>query len=207
MHKLQGFALALSCFMPIFVILGMKNGLNLYELQSDIHFDQAEWDFNLWVLGLWGGLFLCGCIGFCRFRCIFLKNTKRSHDTVIIKQAENLTTAYYFTYFGFFVISFFSVDPTKVSDVISFCVILTLVVIVYVTNKMYFINPMVTLLGYKSFKIVYSKPLFDSEGEAFECNVYSKEDLTLNIGKQFFLTFSPLDFSICFPKVPKTTAR
>ena len=108
------------------------------------------------------------------------------------------------TYFSLFVISFFSVDPTKIKDILIFTFLMVLIVWVYVANEMYFVNPVLNIVGYKSFAIVYyknssSKGLEEKEQQKYEIKVFSKKPLNRMIGKKFFVTFSPHDFSVCNP--------
>ena len=56
-------------------------------------------------------------------------------------------------------ISFFSVDPTVPKDVLIFSFLMVLIIWVYIVNEMYFVNPVLNILRYKSFSIVYHKNL------------------------------------------------
>ena len=133
---------------------------------------------------------------------------KLSKETVIVTKAENITSEYYFTYFSLFVISFFSVDPTQLKDVLIFAFIMLLIIWVYIANDMYFVNPVLNILRYKSFSITYHKyspenKVDDVEANSFEIKVFTKEPINRKTAEKFFVTFSPHDFSVCYP-VSKT---
>ena len=103
---------------------------------------------------------------------------KLSKEVVVLEKAENITADYYFTYFSLFVISFFSVDPTVPKDVLIFSFLMVLIIWVYIVNEMYFVNPVLNILRYKSFSIVYHKNLKleeddEKEIEEFEIKVFS----------------------------------
>ena len=105
-------------------------------------------------------------------------------------------------------ISFFTVDPTQLKDVLIFAFIMLLIIWVYIANDMYFVNPVLNILRYKSFSITYHKYspeniVDDFEANSFEIKVFTKEPLNRKTAEKFFVTFSPHDFSVCYP-VSKT---
>ena len=119
-------------------------------------------------------------------------------------KAENITADYYFTYFSLFVISFFGVDPTKCKDILVFSFLMVLIIWVYVANDMFFVNPVLNICGYKSFQITYTNSnttsmATDSEQQLFEIRVFSREHLNRKIGEKVYVTYSPHDFSVCYP--------
>ena len=212
MSKSVKFSLALSCFLPLFLIFGAENLcaaicafsvtenkdlLPLLKDQSNIFW------FNACMLAVWMLLSVTSVVGILRFQSSFLMAKKPSKETVILKKAENITVDYYFTYFSLFVISFFSVDPTKLRDILIFVFLLILIIWVYIANEMYFVNPVLNILGYKSFSILYEKTLptinSDEKATSFEIKVFSREPLNRMIEKKLFVTFSSHDFSVCCP--------
>lgn len=158
--------------------------------------------FNAGMFVVWLILFLIGVIGIVCFHKSFLKAGKLSKETVVLMKAENITADYYFTYFSLFVISFFGVDPTNPKDIIVFTFLMVLIIWVYVANEMYFVNPVLNIVGYKSFSIVYHKSSSsnnhnEKEDRSFEIKVFSKEPLNRKTGEKNYVTFSPHDFSVC----------
>ena len=147
---------------------------------------------------------MVGIVGIVRFHRKFLKAKKLSKEVVVLVKAENITADYYFTYFSLFVISFFSVDPTVPKDVLIFSFLMVLIIWVYIVNEMYFVNPVLNILSYKSFSIVYNKNLKleeddEKEIEEFEIKVFSRVPLNRMMGEKLFVTFSQHDFSVCYP--------
>lgn len=210
MSKPVKFSLALSCFLPLFLIFGAENLcaaicafsavenkdlLPLLKGQSNIFW------FNASMLAVWLLLLVTSVVGILRFQSSFLKAKRLSKETVILKKAENITADYYFTYFSLFVISFFGVDPTKLRDILIFVFLLILIIWVYIANEMYFVNPVLNILGYKS--VLYEKtlPTINSGEKAtsFEIKVFSREPLNRMIEEKLFVTFSSHDFSVCYP--------
>lgn len=69
---------------------------------------------------------------------------------------------------------------------------------------MFFINPVLNIIGYKSFSISYRKFLEGEQqnsenAELYEIRVFSKAHLNQNIRTKAFISFSPHDFSVCYP--------
>lgn len=218
MSSSKKLALAISCFLPLFLIFGIENVCAAWCLFSPIEnqnllqelFHQSEcFIFNAVLSIIWLVLSVIGVVGIIGFRKSFLKAEKLSKETVIVTKAENITADYYFTYFSLFVISFFSVDPTEVKDILIFSFLMVLIVWVYVANEMYFVNPVLNIMGYKSFAIEYHKKSASqdsgrNEPQKFEIKVFSTKSLNRRIGETFFVTFSPHDFSVCNPVSKKS---
>lgn len=213
MSKTGKLALAISCFLPLFLILGIESFFaarclyvpveNQNLLKGLVH-QSEHFKFNVSLFLIWFLLFWIGVSGIVYFCKRFLKAEQLSKETVIITKAENITPDYYFTYFSLFVISFFSIDPTKDKDFLIFAFLMVLIVWVYVANDMYFVNPVLNIMGYKSFTIVYykyshGKDQKEKEQQKFEIKVFSRKPLNRMIGEKFFVTFSPHDFSVCNP--------
>ena len=212
MSKFAKFPLALSCFCPLFLIFGAENGCAAacafsraegHPLCKILEIHSGNFWFNTVLCGVWFAFFVVGIGGLIHFHKSFLKAKKLSRTTVKIVKAENITADYYFTYFSLFVISFFGVDPTKYKDVLVFSFLMVLIIWVYVANDMFFVNPMLNIFGYKSFQIAYVKSNAttdaDKEPEPVEIKVFSRELLNRKIGETRFVTYSPHDFSVCYP--------
>lgn len=212
MNKIAKLALSISCFLPLFFIFGAENlyaACCLYlpventNLLQALLKQSADFRFNAGLFVAWLTLLLIGVDGIICFRKSFLNAGKLSKETITLTKAENITADYYFTYFSLFVISFFGVDPTNPKDIIIFTFLMVLIIWVYVANEMYFVNPVLNIMGYKSFSVAYYKNIStdttkEKETRSFEIKVFSKEPLNRRIGERFFITFSPHDFSVCY---------
>lgn len=217
MSKFSKFSLAISCFLPLFPIFFLENLYTLFSFflkresgrfcQSTLGQSMCVY-FNVVLMIVWVLLIVAGAIGICRFQKNFLKATKCPKEKVVLTKADNITADCYFTYFAFFIVSFFNVDPTSCKDVLIFFAIMILVVWVYVANEMYFVNPVLSMCGYKSFSIKYykyyendltSKDLKRENVRILEAKVLAKEPLERWAGKDssVYLAFSQYDFTVC----------
>ena len=210
MSKPAKVALAVSCFMPLFIILGAKNlfaAIGAYSNPDGLMFvkvvcSQSDvFNFNANMFIVWLVSCAVGIVGIFRFGKSFLRAKKLSYEDIILTKAENITADYYFTYFSLFVISFFGVDPTVLEDVLILAFLMVLIILVYISNDMFFVNPVLNILGYKSFSITYykSQTAKTAERKTFEIKVFSRENLNRMTGEKFKVTFSPHDFSVCYP--------
>lgn len=199
MNKFEKIGLAISCFSPLYVILCLKNGVEIYNLHQCACHQQSDIVYNLVLVGLWSLLLIVSVLAILVFRKTFLAAQEKSSENVKIKYAENITSEHYFTYLSVFVLTFFAVDPTKLLDMVILCVLMVFIIIVYIKNEMWFDNPVLNLVGYKSYKIQYFKGQNVNEELCLdEVNVFSRENLNNLIGEPVKVTFSPYDFSVCF---------
>ena len=85
-------------------------------------------------------------------------NMRVPNDKVIeveIKSVKNITDQHFLGYFSLFV--FFAI-PLDLSYVSSYCVyllVLVLIGVVYINSSLYYINPLLNILGYNFYDIVY----------------------------------------------------
>lgn len=214
MHKLFKVSLALSCFLPLYFIFGIRNLFEVISIkkifslmnEDDVSILTCNLQYNRVLVWVWFILICISIVGIICFMCSFLNSKKLAKATITLLKANNITADYYFTYFSLFVLSFFTIDPTEIHrylDIIIFGVFLLLMVVVYIRNDMYFINPVLNILGYRSYLIAYKKGCtLSAENNAdginqFEVKVFSKDKLDHEIKQNHFLIISPYDFSIC----------
>lgn len=212
MSKITKLALALSCFLPLFFIFGIKNLCAVINTFSNIEnvnilqnflYQNNVFYFNAILFTIWIMLFFIGICGIKCFTKTFLKAKKMSKEIVVLDKAENITAEHYFTYFSLFVLSFFEVNPTHIKDILVFLFIMILIIWVYIANDMYFVNPILNFLGYKSFSITYHKfypqnSFEENQEKLFEIKVFTNHPLNRMINKKVFVVFSPHDFSVCY---------
>lgn len=215
MNKFEKISLAFSCFLPLYFIFGIQNVMKAISLYQKINNNDifrglsgqnAGFRFNAILGFIWSMLILLSIGGILFFIKKFLEAPNRAKDTVVLLKADNITAEYYFNYFSLFVISFFTVDPTEISDILILGFLVLLIIVVYIRNDMFFVNPILNLIGYKSFNISYRKIAVSQmenrnrKDEIFEIKVFSKENLNRALQDEYFVTFSPHDFSVCYSK-------
>ena len=203
MSKLQKTCLAISCFLPLYFILAFKNVLKIIKLVNakGFSYESCDYRFNVVMLSVWAICIFAGIIAIIQFSKSFLSAYKMSKERIILDNAENITSDYYFTYFSLFVLTFFTIDPTLWTDMIILFTLMIFIILVYIKNDMWFINPILNVIGYKSFKLTYSKK--DITNKQFEIRVFSKDNLCKLTGEEYCVSYSSHDFSVCYKEKGK----
>ena len=195
LKNMKKLSLAISCFIPLYLILAVKNIIALCDAISKRCCYNIV--FNSVVTGVWIVASIIGAIGLTMFICDFLSAKKAAKKKAMILEAENVTNQYYFTYFSLFVLSFFSIDTTQLLDLCVLIFLIVLLVIVYVKNDMYFINPVLNILGYKCFFVTVK---FEGEEESKKPHVYktfSTDNLSKQIDTECYFKYGEDDFTVC----------
>ena len=195
LKNMKKLSLAISCFIPLYLILAVKNIIALCSAITDkCGFNII---FNSVVVAVWIVAIVIGLSGIKAFKHDFLDAQEASKKKVKILEAENVTNQYYFTYFSLFVISFFSIDSTQLLDLCVLLFLMAMIIIVYVKNDMYFINPVLNIQGYKCFSVTVTQP---GNGEAKTSRVYkvfSKTNLSKKIDTECYFKYGEDDFTVC----------
>ena len=196
--------LATSCYLPLYIIILIRNihyVFNEYDLSHDFIAQSEGIKYNFGVGALVFLLAILGVWGIIQFRDVMLDSQKRASEIVKLEDAENITDRNFFTYFSFFVVAFISVDPVdpqKIIDLIILSLVLVTSVIVYIRNSLYFLNPVLNVLGYRSYRMTYRRYHSDTlMSNKSTIDVFSKLDLKREIGSDVFIDYSESDFSVC----------
>ena len=221
MNKIFKFCLSLSCFIPLYIILSIKNIRKIVDVYQNIVSNEndagislvQDLRYNLYLLFVWIVLIFLASIGLIWFKKTFLKNKKAAKRKINITSVKNITAEYYFTYFSLFVLTFFTIDLTSSEDYLNMIIILLLLILmiwVYLKNDMFFINPILNIIGYKSYLITYNRNtenqnintsedlLEEKKDKQFEVRVFSKENIESGTHDNWLISLSEYDFSICY---------
>lgn len=80
---------------------------------------------------------------------------KGQSTQIKIVSSTNITDQHFLTYFSLFVLYALSFELTKPSMLTISFIIIILIGIVYINNKMFYINPLLNILGYNFYEITY----------------------------------------------------
>ena len=103
MSRIAKLTLSISCFLPLFFILGAENLYAAYclylpaentTLFRSLLKQSTDFLFNAGMFVAWLLLFLIGIVGIIGFRKNFLNAEKLSKETVILTKADNVTAEY-----------------------------------------------------------------------------------------------------------------
>lgn len=119
---------------------------------------------------------------------IFNKEQKTQKIKIINK--KNTTDEHFLGYFSLFVLFAITFDLSKISMLVVFVSILIMIGIVYVKNKLFYINPFLNILGFNFYDITYKIVGQQSEQTT---KIFFKGDLLLN--KQYCVKIKDENFS------------
>ncbi len=119
-----------------------------------------------------------------------VNNKQQKSRKVTILTFKNITDQHFLGYFSLFVLFAITFDLSKVSMAIVFALILTMIGVVYVKNKLFYINPFLNILGYNFYDISYKD--FDSD-DTHETRIFYKGNLIKN--KEYWVKIKEDNFS------------
>ena len=142
---MKNILLYLSAFMPMYFLIFVKQILELLIGKIKLNF------LNVFVIGLMILVVILGFIGL--YLEIFSK--RQSYRNVELISKQNITDEHFLGYFSLFVLFAITFDLSKPSMFVVFVLIIIMIGIVYVKNKLFFINPMLNICGYNFYNITY----------------------------------------------------
>jgi len=146
MKLLKRVGLFLSSFVPLFCLLIIKEMVEILN---------CNWTFNFL------NTFLLIILIFMLFSSVLIlvKTIKELNDfngeKIKLIKKENLTHQNFLGYFSLFVLFAVTFEIEMYSMALIFFIILFLIGVVYIKNDMYFINPLLNLMGYSFYNIEY----------------------------------------------------
>lgn len=82
---------------------------------------------------------------------------KQESKKVFVLKKNNITDQHFLGYFSLFVLFAVTFDMSRLSMFLVFIVILVMIGIVYIKNKLFYINPFLNILGYNFYEISYEE--------------------------------------------------
>ena len=173
--------LYLSAFMPMYVLVFVK--LVVEIINNNLSFNVLNTiNFATLLLLIIGGVI--GLLWNVKY------NNEKSNEIIILK-SENITDKHFLGYFSLFVFFAIPLDLSLVSAYCVYVLVLIFIGIVYINNSLYYINPLLNILGYNFYDIEYRD--VDS-GEIKQGKIFFKGEPEL--GKPYFAKVKKKHF--CF---------
>lgn len=117
-------------------------------------------------------------------------NKNQKSDKVVITSFKNITDQHFLGYFSLFVLFAITFDLSKVSMAVVFVLIITMIGVVYVKNKLFYINPFLNILGYNFYDITYR---IEGSEQIKSTRIFYKGKLTEN--KEYWVKIKDENFS------------
>jgi len=171
MKMLNKIGLFLSSFVPLFFLIIIKEIIDIINRNLSFNF------LNTTLL-----LIVVFCFIFGLYT--LLKNLKECKNCdlkkILILKKKNTTDEHFLGYFSLFVLFAVSFEIELYSMAMVFFVVLAMIGIVYIKNDMYYINPLLNLLGYSFYKIKYKY-----KENTYEKNMFFKGQIIVN--KEYYM--------------------
>ncbi len=169
MKKIKNIAkdlsLFLSAFVPMFVLIFIKLVIDM--LNNNLSFNVLN-SLNFATLILLIGFGIGGLIW-------NIKSTGKAIEIEIISK-ENITDKHFLGYFSLFVLFALQLNLALVSGYCLFVIIMIFIGIVYIKNSLFYINPLLNIMGYNFYDVTYKV----KNGEEKEAKIFHKGDLKIN---------------------------
>lgn len=173
--------LYLSAFMPMYVLVFVK--LVVEIINNNLSFNVLNTiNFATLLILIVGGV--VGLLWNVKF------NTEKANKIMILKK-RNITDEHFLGYFSLFVFFAIPLDLSLVSAYCVYVLVLIFIGIVYINNSLYYINPLLNILGYNFYDIEYKD--MDS-GEVKSGKIFFKGEPELN--REYFAKIKNKHF--CF---------
>lgn len=158
--------LFVSAFVPMYILFEVN--LVVEIINNNLHFNIT----NTCVLL---ALFLLTLIGFFGL-IVIIKNNHFSREEIVVVSMTNLTDQHFLNYFSLFVLLALTFDLSKICFVCVFVIILVFIGIVYIRNNIFYINPLLNILGYSFYDIEY----VGADNLRHEIRIFHKGKIQLN---------------------------
>ena len=166
-QTLKNIMLFLSAFIPMYFLIWVKLVMEL--INDNLHFNVL----NTIVFVALIMVIVLGLIGL----KLEIFNQKEKSQKVIIMEWNNITDRHFLGYFSLFVLFAITFDLSKVSMVVVFVIILCMIGVVYVKNKLFYINPFLNILGFNFYKISYK---IENDEQVLQTHIFYRGNLKEN---------------------------
>ena len=178
---MKNILLYLSAFIPMYALIMIKQAIEMIVGNVKTNF------ITIFVLCLLLVVIILGLIGL-----ILETNRKKKAQKIKIINKTNTTDEHFLGYFSLFVLFAITFDLSKISMLVVFVLILVMIGVVYVKNKLFYINPFLNILGFNFYDITYVDSN-DKNKQEKTTKIFFKGDLLLN--KQYCVSIKDENFS------------
>ncbi|MBE5736354.1 MAG: hypothetical protein E7356_03240 [Clostridiales bacterium] len=165
--------LYISAFVPMYLLFILNLVIELINKNLTLNITNTVVLVSLTILTL---------IGFVGLMWV-VKSKSDTRGKITIISKKNLTDQHFLNYFSLFVLLALAFDLSKICFVGVFVAILIFIGVVYIKNNIYYVNPLLNILGYSFYDIVY----LDESGKEGELRIFYKGELETN-GKVYLLS-------------------
>ena len=166
--------LFISAFVPMYILFLVNLIVELINNNLTFNVTNTVVLFSLFIL------LLIGLIGL----FVIISNKDSNQQTIKVLSKKNLTDQHFLNYFSLFVLLALTFDLSKVCFVCVFVVIVVFIGIVYIRNNIFYVNPLLNILGYSFYDITY----IDTEGNEQQTRIFYRGEIV--VGREYCLNCS-----------------
>ena len=189
MNFIKNLLLYISAFMPMYVLILIK--LVVEIINDNLSFNVLN-TLNLITLILLISLGILGLVWNIHL------NNEESKEIVIIEK-KNITDQHFLGYFSLFVFFAIPLDLANMSNYCIYVATIILIGIVYINNSLYYINPLLNILGFNFYDITYHEK---NNKELRSAKIFYRGNLEIN-KTTFFVKLKNINFSFIDRKLIK----
>lgn len=168
--------LYISAFVPMYILFLINLVIELINKNLTLNI------LNTCVLCVLSILIMIGMVG---IYIVINSNDDKFEDVEIISK-KNITDQHFLNYFSLFVLLALAFDLSKFCFVCVFVTILIFIGVVYIKNNIFYVNPLLNILGYSFYDIEY----IDNSGKKKEKRIFYKGHLEVSKNKKYRLFIS-----------------
>ncbi len=154
--------LFISAFVPMYAVFWV---ILLVEIIND----NLRWNITNTVV--FASLILLMIVGVVGLITIISKSKKEGRAIKILSK-KNVTDQHFLNYFSLFVLLALTFDLSKICFIVALVLILIFIGVVYIRNNIFYVNPLLNILGYSFYDVV-----FEEDGEEKELRIFYKGEL------------------------------
>lgn len=145
MNKILRLLLYLSAFIPLYVLLLIKIIIQIINNNLSLNI------LNTILISLLCALTGLGILG------LLLVFGKGNPKPIFVVSATNLTEKHFLGYFSLFVLFALGYEIEYIYMTVTFVLILIFIGIVYIRNNLFYINPLLNIIGFSFYSIEYKE--------------------------------------------------
>ena len=167
MNKLKDLLLFFSAFLPMYVLIFLKLivdiifGNKTFNILNSINFSTLLCLIIAGIIGIVWNVY---------------KSRNKSQE-IIVLSIQNITDQHFLGYFSLFVLFALQIDLTYVSGYCTYVLIIVFIGIVYIKNSLYYINPLLNILGYSFYDITFKE---HGKNQTRKARIFCKKKLSIN---------------------------
>lgn len=195
--------LYLSSYVPLYVVLILKEVISKvvgqYKALGKIDITQVKWfnHFDDWAIVI---LFILALLSIYMLRHAIGNSKSLVHQDYEILEIENKTADYYFEYVGLYFLPCIGLSIGNPVDCFVMVSIIGILGVVYVSNELMYINPVLTLFGYKVFAVELAATGADSDVKISKVVITDCENPMGLIGKKVKMIVADTKYTMVLKK-------